>query len=104
LCRFLAFRLKREGVRVNAIATGLIDSANLIATFGEQAVSRFRARGDVALDPGRVAQACVALTSGLMDAVTGQTVVVDEGWTLISPLSFLTGTFDPWRFPDDGPA
>ena len=43
------------------------------------------------IDPLGVARVCVALCSGLFDAVTGQVIVVDEGWSLVSPMAFLTG-------------
>jgi enoyl-[acyl-carrier protein] reductase III len=42
------------------------------------------------MDPQGVAKVCVALCSGLMDAVTGQVIVVDEGWSIVSPLTFIT--------------
>ena len=50
LCRYLAVRLKPEGVRVNAIAPGLVDSELLAATFGEDVAADLRARG-MMLDP-----------------------------------------------------
>jgi NAD(P)-dependent dehydrogenase (short-subunit alcohol dehydrogenase family) len=88
LCRYLAVRLRDEGVRVNAIAPGLIDSAALADTFGEALVDQLRSRG-MMLDPARVARVCVALASGWMDAVNGQTLIVDEGWSRVSPLTLL---------------
>jgi NAD(P)-dependent dehydrogenase (short-subunit alcohol dehydrogenase family) len=88
LCRYLAVRLQDEGVRVNAIAPGLVDSALLADTFGEALVGELRARG-MMLDPARVARVCVALASGWMDAVNGQTLIVDEGWSRVSPLTLL---------------
>ena len=102
LCRYLAVRLKPEGVRVNAIVPGAIDSVNLAATVGKEVAAALRARGDVMLDPARMARTCVALASGLMDSVTGQTLVVDEGWSLVSPISMLSGTLGPFGFPRDG--
>lgn len=100
LCRYLAVRLKPEGVRVNAIAPGLIDSELLEDTFGASVVADLRARG-MMIDPARVARVCVALASGLMDSVTGQTLVADEGWSRVSPLALLTGSVGPWTFPED---
>jgi len=44
----------------------------------------------------------VALCSGLMDAVTGQVITVDEGWSLVSPVTFLTGLGWPAAFPPSG--
>jgi hypothetical protein len=37
-----------------------------------------------------------------MDSVTGQVLVVDEGWSLVDPLAFLTGGALPGPFPDAG--
>lgn len=51
------------------------------------------------LDPTAVANVCLALCSGWMDGVTGQAIVVDEGWSLVSPLSYLTGEELPGDFP-----
>jgi len=101
LCRYLAFRLKGEGVRVNAVVPGAIDSVNLEATIGSEVAASLRARGDVMLDPARMARACVALASGLLDAMTGQVLVVDEGWSLVSPIAMLTANVGPFGFPDE---
>ncbi len=102
LCRYLAVRLKPHGTRVNAIRPGAIDTASARATFGDEALGDARARvGNAFLDARRVARTCVALASGLLDAVTGQTIVVDEGWSLVSPLSYVTGRKEPFDFPPD---
>ncbi len=100
LCRYLALRLKRHGVRVNAVRPGFLDTASSRATFGDAVVEEARGRvGELFLDPGQVARACLALCSGLMDAVTGQVITVDEGWSLVSPIAFLTGRGTPGAFP-----
>lgn len=104
LCRYLAVRLKRHGVRVNAIRPSGIDTQLLHDTFGDAAVAEVKGRvGEVFLDARRVARTVVALASGLMDSVTGQTLVVDEGWSLVSPLSYVTGLKAPFDFPDEDP-
>jgi NAD(P)-dependent dehydrogenase (short-subunit alcohol dehydrogenase family) len=102
LCRYLAVRLKRHGVRVNAIRPAAMDTQSVHATFGDEAVAQVRARvGDAVLDARRVARSCLALASGLLDAVTGQVLVVDEGWGLVSPLAYVTGRREPFDFPPD---
>jgi len=54
---------------------------------GDAAMDRLRAESpSPVLDPQGVARACVALCSGLMDSVTGQVLVVDEGWSRLDPL------------------
>lgn len=102
LCRYLAVRLKPEGVRVNAIAPAIIESESLRATFGEAAAATLREQGAI-LDASRAAKSCVALTSGLLDAVTGQTIIVDEGWCRVSPISIGTNTVGRFAFPKEEP-
>lgn len=102
LCRYLAVRLKRQGVRVNVVRPGALDTASAEATFGSPAIDGARATlSDVWIDPERVGDAVLALCSGLLDAVTGQVLVVDEGWSLVSPLT-LNAPREPFTFPDHG--
>jgi NAD(P)-dependent dehydrogenase (short-subunit alcohol dehydrogenase family) len=92
LCRYLAHRLRPRGVRVNVVRPGFFDSASSRATLGDAVVEELRRRqGERRLEPATVARVCLALCSGLMDGVSGQTIVVDEGWSLVSPLALLTG-------------
>ena len=102
LCRYLAVRLKRHGTRVNVIRPGAIDTASIGATFGQDALQHVRGHvGEVLLDVRRVARTVVALASGLLDSVTGQTLVVDEGWGLVSPLDYVMGRSDKFDFPEE---
>lgn len=102
LCRYLALRLKEHGVRVNAIRPGFFDTASARATFGDDVWDRLKREApEVFLDPRVVGQVCVALCSGLMDAVTGQVITVDEGWSLVSPIAYLTGRGLPGAFPEE---
>jgi 3-oxoacyl-[acyl-carrier protein] reductase len=90
ICRYLAVRLKPHGSCVNVIRPGFLDTASARATFGEPLFARLQTHHrDMLLDPHQVAKACVALSSGYMDAVTGQVITVDEGWGLVSPLELL---------------
>ncbi|MBV7340231.1 SDR family oxidoreductase [Chloroflexi bacterium TSY] len=90
LCRYLAFRLKSHGTRVNAIRPGFLDTASARATFGDGVFEELEARHpQMLLDLQEVAKACVALCSGYMDAVTGQVITIDEGWGLASPIDLL---------------
>ncbi len=102
LCRYLALRLKEHGVRVNALRPGFFDTASARATFGDAIIEATKERvPGIFLDPQGVARACLALCSGLMDAVTGQVIVVDEGWSLVSPIAYITGRGLPGDFPID---
>jgi NAD(P)-dependent dehydrogenase (short-subunit alcohol dehydrogenase family) len=92
LCRYLALRLRSEGVRVNAIRAGFVDTASSRAMFGDAVMEMtVPYREDLMIDPRAVGRACVALCSGLMDSVSGQVIGVDEAASLISPITYLTG-------------
>lgn len=89
LCRYLAVRLKDHNVNVNAIRPGLMETDSLKMTFGEGFIKKIKEENpDAFIDPKAVAKVCVALCSGLMDAVTGQVLNIDKGASLISPLSY----------------
>lgn len=92
LCRYLAVRLRHTGTRVNAVRPGLLDTQSSRIMLGDDAFARLNALSpSPVMDPDLVARACVALTSGLLDGMTGQVIVVDEGWSLVDPLAFVTG-------------
>ena len=100
LCRYLAVRLKRYGVRVNALRPGLMDTASTRATFGDEVIDSIQKQmAELFLAPESAAKACVALCSGLLDSVTGQVITVDEGWSLVSPITYITGRGLPGAFP-----
>jgi NAD(P)-dependent dehydrogenase (short-subunit alcohol dehydrogenase family) len=104
LCRYLALHLRGEGVRVNAVRCGPLDTASSRATFGDLLLdSEIAAREGLLLDPRSVGRACVALCSGLMDSVTGQVITVDEGVSLLSPIHYLTEESWPGPFPARDP-
>jgi NAD(P)-dependent dehydrogenase (short-subunit alcohol dehydrogenase family) len=103
LCRYLAIRLRPEGVRVNVVRCGLLDTASARALVGQDLLDSDMARREgLILDPRSVASACVALCSGLLDSVTGQVITVDEGVSLISPVAFATGRGWPGPLPAIG--
>jgi enoyl-[acyl-carrier-protein] reductase (NADH) len=92
LCRYLALRLRPEGVRVNVLRPGFMDTASARAIFGDAVLDTpIPRRDDLMIDPHAVARACVALCSGWMDGVSGQVIGVDEGVSLVSPITWLTG-------------
>lgn len=100
LCRYLALQLKSSGVRVNAIRPGFLDTASSRTTCGDHTIDLLKQQG-LLLDPRGAAQVCVALCSGWMDAVTGQVIVADEGWSFVSPIAYLTGEGLPGEFPEN---
>ncbi len=82
LCRYLAYRLGDEGVRVNVVRSQFVRTESLWATTGE-AFGPFVDARDPSLfvTADEVAIAVLALCSGLMDGVNGQVVMVDSGTT-----------------------
>lgn len=105
LCRYLAVRLKPHGVRVNVVRAGYIDTPSARAIIGDDVVSSVKEHvDDLMMDPSGVGRACVALSSGLLDSVTGQVLPVDEGMSLLGPSAFLLGRRERFEFPDDDAA
>ena len=96
LCRYLAFRLAPEGVCVNVVRAALVRTESLDATMGPDCVpfmERVDPRMFVTVD--EVAHAVLALTSGWMDAMTGQVLSVDHGTTFSDNLMRLYAERDP---------
>ncbi len=80
LCKYMAFRLGPEGVRVNVVRAAFVRTESLAATMGPECIpfiERFDPSMFVTVE--EVADTILALTSGLMDAVQGQVVSVDHG-------------------------
>jgi len=82
LCRYLAYRLRKDNVCVNVVRARFVRSDSLRATIGEEFIP-FVESYDAGLfvEPEEVAKVVVALTSGMMDAVRGQVLMVDRGTT-----------------------
>jgi len=78
------------------VRPGLLDTQSSRAMLGDAAMDRLRQRvPSPVLDLPGVARACVALCSGLLDSMTGQVLVVDEGWSLVDPLGWTSGPEGP---------
>ena len=82
LVRYLAVRLRQRGILVNALRVGQVDTESFRAVLPD--VARSVAARDGFMDPLVCARAAVAVLSGLMDGMTGQTLVVDHGVSLCS--------------------
>lgn len=88
LCRYMNYRLFEEDVRVNVVRARQVRTESLRATFGD-AVEEFFERANMKndfMDPAEVANAILALCSGLMDGVSGQVLMVDRGGTFCDNL------------------
>jgi NAD(P)-dependent dehydrogenase (short-subunit alcohol dehydrogenase family) len=81
LTRYMATHLLDEDVRINILRSRPVSTDSLVATFGAEFEPFLRKYyGDAYLiEPGEVADTVVALTSGLMDAVSGQVILLDRG-------------------------
>ncbi len=84
LVPYLAYRLGPEGVRVNAVTCGLVDTTSSMGVGGEELAAfqawHARAVGPIPfVKPDAVAGAIFALCSGWMDGLNGQIVRVDDG-------------------------
>jgi len=83
LCRYMSHRLRDENVSINIVRTRGVLTDSLDATFGAEMkafVSRFVRPGDF-IRAEEVADVVVALCSGLLDGMRGQTITVDRGTT-----------------------
>lgn len=80
LARYLAHHLEPHGTRVNIVRGRWIATRAFEATFGAECVPFLAARGQIQ-PADEIADAIVALASGLMDGMTGQIVEVDGGAT-----------------------
>ncbi len=91
LARYLAYRLRDEGVRVNVVRSRGVKTEAFADTFGADFYG-FLA-GLVGepwfVTPAEVGNAAFALCSGMFDAMTGQVVTVDRGNTFADGISFL---------------
>jgi len=91
LARYLAYRLRDEGVRVNVVRSRAIKTNAFADTFGNEFygfLSRL-VREDWFMTAGEVAEATFALCSGMFDAMTGQVLMVDRGNTFADGVSVL---------------
>jgi len=88
LCRYLNYRLFDEDIRINVVRSRLVRTESLRATFGrdfEAFAERFNMQRQF-ISGEEVANAILALCSGLMDGVSGQTIMVDRGTSFFDNL------------------
>ncbi len=83
MCRYMNFHLKAEGVRVNVVRSRMVPTSSFYATFGESFTKivddlHFE---DIFISAEEVASVIFSLTNGLMDAIGGQVIMVDRGYS-----------------------
>lgn len=82
LCRYLTADLREDDVRINVLRANPVETQSLEATFGPEFApfcKKYYADGFF-ISPEEVADAAVALCSGLMDGVKGQVLLLDRGF------------------------
>lgn len=91
LSRYLAYRLRDDGVRVNVLRSRGVKTDAFTDTFGAEFYGFLRNLvGDAwFVTPEEVGNAAFALCSGMFDAMTGQVVMVDRGNTFADGISYL---------------
>jgi enoyl-[acyl-carrier-protein] reductase (NADH) len=83
MCRYMNYRLFDEDVRINVVRAWAVRTESLRATFGEE-FETFLERANMKrnfIETEEVANAILALCSGLMDSVSGQVLMIDRGTT-----------------------
>jgi NAD(P)-dependent dehydrogenase (short-subunit alcohol dehydrogenase family) len=83
--KYLSMHLFEEGSRVNVIRFGMVDTESFGLIFGADFFEWLRKNGlpeGMVLKPEACGDAIFALCSGLLDAVNGQVVTVDNGLPL----------------------
>jgi len=88
LTRYLAYRLFDEDCRINVVRSRLVRTQSLRETFGqnfEAFVERFNMDRQF-ISCEEVAGVIVALSSGLLDGMNGQVLMVDRGTTFFDNL------------------
>lgn len=81
-CRYLTSDLLSEDIRINVLRANPVETDSLEATFGPEFApfcKKWYAEGFF-VQPEEVADAAVALASGLMDGVRGQVLLLDRGY------------------------
>jgi NAD(P)-dependent dehydrogenase (short-subunit alcohol dehydrogenase family) len=83
LCKYMNARLYTEGVRVNVVRSRMVQTDALTAAFGEEFPRFIRRLGfaDCFVTPEEVADVVCALGSGQLDAIGGQVIMADRGFS-----------------------
>jgi NAD(P)-dependent dehydrogenase (short-subunit alcohol dehydrogenase family) len=91
LTKYLAYRLRDDGVRINVVRSRAIRTASFDGTFGNDFYGFLRSfvPDEWFMTPEEVGQAAFALCSGLFDGVSGQTIMVDRGNTFFDGISYI---------------
>jgi NAD(P)-dependent dehydrogenase (short-subunit alcohol dehydrogenase family) len=88
LCRYMNYRLFDDDVRINVVRSRSVVTASFESTFGTgfMEYAKRLTRPEHFLPPEEVAEAALALCSGMMDGVSGQIITIDRGTTFFDNL------------------
>lgn len=91
LVRYLSYRLRDDGVRINVLRSRAVKSDSFDDTFGGEFFEFLEGFVPESwmVTPEDVGRAAFALCSGMCDAVSGQVIMVDRGNTFADGISFL---------------
>lgn len=91
MVKYAAYRLRDEGVRINALRSRAIRTESFDGTFGADFYGFLRqfVTEEWFMRPEEVGRAAFALCSGLFDGVSGQTITVDRGSTFFDGISYI---------------
>ncbi len=93
MCRYLALRLRDEGVRVNVVRSRLVHTPSFDNMIGESFHEMLEALGgfeDCYVTPEEVGDVLLALGCGLLDAVSGQVIMADRNFEFFDNLMGIT--------------
>lgn len=90
-CRYMGKHLLNEGVRVNILRSRPVATDSLRATFGEgyEAFAKKHFGEEAFVTVEEVGEAALAMCSGLMDAMTGQVLMIDHGVTFHDNIQYM---------------
>jgi NAD(P)-dependent dehydrogenase (short-subunit alcohol dehydrogenase family) len=91
MVKYASYRLRDEGVKINALRSRAIKTESFDGTFGEDFYGFLRqfVTEEWFMRPDEVGRAAFALCSGLFDGVSGQTIMVDRGSTFFDGISYI---------------
>ena len=89
LVRYLAVELAPNGIRVNAVSAGVVETGALEHFPNREAMLEMGVRNPVGrlVTPEDVAAVVTFLCSPDADMIRGQTIVVDGGWSLLTNIA-----------------
>jgi NAD(P)-dependent dehydrogenase (short-subunit alcohol dehydrogenase family) len=92
MCRYFAVALARQGITVNAVSPGASDETTLIGQTPKEVQEALKEWAGAGWTPMRrrvapsdVANVCALLCSEEASFITGQTIAVDGGSSLMNP-------------------